>query len=121
MRRFAEATLDDDAIYFDHDAARTTGHRAIPAPPTFAISLRAPDPRAGLDIDYTKLLHGEQTLLLDRPLYVGDRISVQATIVEAYVKEGKAGAMDFMVVETVGENLDGSRVFRARSLTVIRR
>ncbi len=74
-----------------------------------------------MDIDYTKLLHGEQTLFLDRPLYVGDRISVQATIVEAYVKAGRSGAMDFMVIETVGKDGDDSRVFRSRSLTVIRR
>lgn len=120
MRRFAEATLDDDPIYADEAAARAAGHPTIPAPPTYAISLRAPDPREGLAVDFTKLLHGEQTLLLDRPLYVGDRITVQATIVDAYVKTGKAGAMDMMVIETVGVDDQRNRVFRARSLTVIR-
>lgn len=121
VRRFAEATLDEDPIYRDEAAARAAGHPAIPAPPSFAIALRAPDPREGLDVDFTKLLHGEQELLHDRPLYVGDRLVVQATIVEAYAKEGKAGAMDFMVIETVGTDERGGRVFRARSTTVIRR
>jgi len=121
VRRFAEATLDDDPIYRDESAARAAGHPAIPAPPTFAIALRAPDPREGLEVDFTRLLHGEQELLFDRPLYVGDRLVVQATIVEAYAKEGKAGAMDFMLIETVGKDPNGARVFRARSLTVIRR
>ncbi len=75
----------------------------------------------GLDIDFTKLLHGEQELLFDRPLYVGDEIAVQATIVEASCKAGKAGPMDLVVVETVGHDATGARVFRARSLAVIRR
>ena len=120
VRRFAEATLDDDPIYRDADAARAAGHRAIPAPPTFAIALRAPDPREGLDIDWTKLLHGEQTLTYARPLYVGDAVDVQARIAEAYVKEGKAGAMDMMVLETTGR-IGGELAFTARSLIVIRR
>jgi acyl dehydratase len=118
--RFAEATLDDDPVYRDLDAARAAGHPAIPAPPTFAIALRAPDPRVGLDIDWTKLLNGEQTLTYSRPLYVGDAVDVQQRIVEAYVKEGKAGAMDMMVLETTG-HVDGVLVFTSRSLIVIRR
>jgi acyl dehydratase len=121
VRRFADAVGDPHPRYRDESVARAEGHPAIPAPPTFAIALRAPDPRAGLEIDFTKLLHGEQELLFDRPLYVGDVLDVQATIVEAYAKAGKAGVMDFMIVETVGRDPVGSRVFRARSLAVIRR
>jgi len=121
VRRFAEATGDDDPIYRDEAAARAAGYARIPAPPTFAIALRAPDPRVGLDVDFTKLLHGEQTLRYERALAVGDELTVQATIVEAYAKAGKAGVMDFMVVETVGRDRDGAQVFAARSLTVIRR
>jgi acyl dehydratase len=120
VRRFAEATGDDDPIYRDEAAARAAGYERIPAPPTFAIALRAPDPRVGIDVDFTKLLHGEQTLTYARPLYVGDELTVQATIVEAYAKAGKAGVMDFMVIETVGTD-HGTRVFASRSLTVIRR
>ena len=121
VRRFAEATGDDDPIYADEAAARAAGHPRIPAPPTFAIALRAPDPRRGLDVDFTRLLHGEQTIEYARPLYVGDEIRVQATIVECYAKAGKAGPMDFMVIETVGTDPTGARVFATRSLTVIRR
>ncbi len=121
VRRFAEATLDESPIYRDDDAARAAGYDAIPAPPTFATALRAPDPRAGLDIDFTKLLHAEQSYAFVRPLLVGDRISVQATIVEAFAKEGKAGVMDFMVIETRGTDSAGALVFSARSTTVIRR
>jgi acyl dehydratase len=121
VRRFAEATSDDNPIYRDEAAARAAGYARIPAPPTFAIALRAPDPRIGLDVDFTKLLHGEQTLRYERPLLCGDELTVQATIVEAYAKAGKAGPMDFMVIETTGRDPAGALVFTARSLTVIRR
>src|SRR5687767_9505035 len=82
VRRFAEATGDEDPVYRDEAAARAAGHPRIPAPPTFAIALRAPDPRQGLDVDFTRLLHGEQTIEALRPLHVGDEIRVQATIVD---------------------------------------
>jgi acyl dehydratase len=121
VRRFAEATGDDNPIYRDAEAAREAGYERIPAPPTFAIALRAPDPRLGLEVDFTKLLHGEQTMRYERPLLCGDELTVQATIVEAYAKEGKAGVMDFMVIETVGKDPSGAVVFTTRSLTVIRR
>jgi acyl dehydratase len=121
VRRFAEAIGDDHPRYRDENVARAEGHPAIVAPPTFAAALRAPDPRADLDIDYTKLLHGEQELLFDRPLYVGDELEVQATIVDAYAKAGKAGVMDFLLVETVGRDEAGARVFRSRALVVVRR
>ena len=114
IRRFAEATGDDNPAYLDDDAP-------LPAPPTFAIALRAPDPRAGLEIDFTKLLHAEQSLTFERALVAGDRLRVQATIVDAYAKEGKSGVLDFMVIETVGTDPGGAIVYRARSTTAIRR
>jgi acyl dehydratase len=121
VRRFADATGDDNPIYRDADAARAAGYERIPAPPIFAIALRPPDPREGLDVDFTKLLHGEQTLRYERALMCGDELTVQATIVDAYAKAGKNGPMDFMIIETVGDDPAGRRVFTARSLTVIRR
>jgi hypothetical protein len=42
-------------------------------------------------------------------------------IAEAYVKSGKSGDMDMMVLITEGTNDRGEPVFTARSLVVIRR
>ena len=75
IRRFAEAIGDPNPIYVDEAAARAAGHPRIPAPPTFATALRPNDPREGLDIDWKKLLHGEQELTYHRPLYAGDRVT----------------------------------------------
>jgi acyl dehydratase len=121
IRRFAEAIGDPDPIYRDDAAARAAGHPAIPAPPTFPTALRPEDPRAGLDIDFRKVLHGEQSFWYERPLYAGDRVQVIARIADIYKKAGKSGAMDFVVVETEGRDLAGALLYRARSVTVVRR
>ena len=120
IRRFAEAVGDTNPIYVDEAAARAAGHPRIPAPPTFATALRPNDPREGMDIDWKKLLHGEQESVYARPLYAGDRVTVVGRIAEAYVKEGKTGVMDFMVVETRATDGDGALVFTARSTVVVK-
>ncbi len=120
IRRFVEAVGDPDPIYVDEEAARVAGHPRIPAPPTFATALRPNDPREGVDIDFRKLLHGEQEFAYERPLYAGDRITVVGRIADAYAKEGKAGVMDFLVTETRGTDEHGRLVFTARSTAVIK-
>jgi acyl dehydratase len=121
IRRFAEAVGDTNPIYVDEAAARAAGHPRIPAPPTFAIALRANDPRGGIELDWRKLLHGEQELIYARPLYAGDRLTIVGRIAGAAVKETKSGIMDVMVLETVATDGDGARVFTARSTVLVRR
>jgi acyl dehydratase len=121
IRRFVEAVGDPDPMYLDEEAARQAGHPRIPAPPTFATALRANDPREGVDIDFKKLLHGEQEFVYERPVYAGDRLTVTGRIAEAYAKEGKAGVMDFLVTETRATDENGQLVFTARSTAVIKR
>jgi acyl dehydratase len=112
IRRFAEALGDDSPTWSDEHA---------PAPPTFATCLRANDPRDGLDIDWTRLLHGEQEFSHHRPMFAGDRITVVQRIAECTAKSGKSGDMDLMTLVTEGTDEGGQPVFTARSLVVIRR
>jgi len=121
IRRFAEAVGDPNPIYVDEAAARAAGHPRIPAPPTFAAALRANDPRGGIDIDWRKLLHGEQEFDFARPLYAGDKLTVVGRIAEAAVKQTKAGVMDVMVLETIATDESGARVFTGRSTVLVRR
>lgn len=121
IRRFAEAIGDANPIYVDEAAARAAGHPRIPAPPTFAIALRANDPRVGIDIDWRKLLHGEQELVFDRALYAGDVLTLTARIAGADVKTTKSGTMDVMILETEARDAAGQRVFVARSTVLVRR
>lgn len=121
IRRFAEAIGDDDPVYRDEAAARAAGLPGIVAPPTFAIALRPNDVRAGLDIDWRKLLHAEQELEQRRPLVAGDRITVVQRIADVYDKSGRSGWMDFLVLETEGKDESGELVFVARATVAIRR
>ena len=121
IRRFAEAVGDTNPIYVDEAAARAAGPPRIPAPPTFAVALRANDPRGGIELDWRKLLHGEQEFTFARPLYAGDRLTIIGRIAAADVKQTKSGVMDVMVLETVATDGDGARVFSARSTVLVRR
>lgn len=121
IRRFAEALGDDNPIYRDLVAAQSAGYPSIPAPPTFAVALRANDVREGIDIDWTRLLHGEQEFEFCRPLFAGDRVTLKQRIADVYEKSGKAGTMDFLVLESEGRDPSGELVFTAKSTLVIRR
>ena len=121
IARFAAAIGDTNPLYHDAAAARAAGHANIIAPPTFAIALRPADPREGLDIDFRKLLHGEQSFELHRQLHAGDSITVVGEIVAADVKATKSGIMDTLTTEARGTSVTGELVFVTRSTVLVRR
>lgn len=80
IREFADALGDDDPVYRDVRAAQAAGHSDVIAPPTFAIilSLRAQaalveDPELGLD--YSRVVHGDQSFVHHRPITAGDQLT----------------------------------------------
>ncbi|MEJ6011159.1 MaoC family dehydratase N-terminal domain-containing protein [Novosphingobium aquae] len=127
LKFFAKATGETDPIYFDAEAARTAGHPAIPAPPTylFSLALSAPakrgglfDPVGGLGIDMARVLHGEQSFTYHAPIHAGDRLVLTTTTSDIYAKKG--GALEFVVQDT--QAVDSAGVLRAemRMVTVVR-
>jgi acyl dehydratase len=79
IREFADAIGDPDPIYRDPGAARAAGHPDVIAPPTFAIIVTMAaqgvllhDPELGLD--YSKVVHREQSFRHHRPVRAGDRL-----------------------------------------------
>jgi acyl dehydratase len=123
LKFFAKATGETNSIYFDEDAARGAGHKALPAPPTFQFSLEllAPDPQGPLgllNVDIGKVLHGEQQFSFERQIYAGDTIKLVTRIVDIYDK--KAGALEFIVQETIAENQNAEPVGKTRTVTVVR-
>lgn len=113
IRRFCEAVGEPNPIYRE-------GER-IPAPPTFAIALRPNDVREGMGIDMKKVLHGEQEFEFRRPVYAGDVLTIVQRIADIYEKQGKSGAMDFLVLETIATDNKGETVYTARANVVVRR
>jgi acyl dehydratase len=78
IREFAEAT-GPHPVHTDPAAARAAGYPDVIAPPTFAVIVAqrcdaqlVRDPEAG--IDYSRVVHGEQTFAHHRPIVAGDRL-----------------------------------------------
>jgi peroxisomal enoyl-CoA hydratase 2 len=119
VSNFATAVCDDSPVYRDPRAAKEAGLPAIPAPPTFPFVMNTwgqfpeiqPDDvptgnpmgevigplmaKGGL------ILHGEQEFIYHRPVVVGDVLSGEGTVVDAYTKDSKGKTMTFIVTETV--------------------
>ena len=88
--------LDDPS---DQNELKYVYERHLVALPTFAVTLAAgamflADPKFG--INYTLLLHAEQSLLLHRPLPVEGTVLGQTTIDEIYDKGADKGAIVHM-------------------------
>ena len=123
VRAFADAIGDPSPVYRDLAAAQAAGHPAIPAPPTFAACRRGSDDvREGLDMDWSRILHGGEEITLNRPLYVGDTVHVGQRVADVYTKEGRAGGvMDFLVLEVVAKDDAGEVVYTVRRTVVVKR
>src|SRR5919107_4746887 len=85
IRKFADAIGDWNPAYTDVEAAKALGHPDVIAPPTFLTVLNfrfagegpVVDPALGLN--YSLVVHGEQSFELHRPVRAGDVLtSVQS-------------------------------------------
>jgi acyl dehydratase len=118
---FADAIGESSELCRDAEAARQSGYPDVIAPPTFAIVLSMAsahqanhDP--GLGLDYSMVVHGEQSFAHSRPLHAGD-VVVATTTIESI----KAiGALSMMVTSTDLSTTDGEHVCTARSTLVER-
>jgi acyl dehydratase len=118
---FADAIGESSELCRDRDAARRAGYPDVIAPPTFVIALSMAsadeatrDP--GLGLDFSMVVHGEQTFRHSRPLHAGD--VVRATTTVESVKT--LGALSMLVTSTDITTVDGEHVCTARSMLVER-
>ena len=120
IREFAEATGAHPA-HLDPEAARALGYPDVIAPPTFAVIVDqrcdaqlVNDPEAG--IDYSRVVHGEQTFKHHRPIVAGDRLVAVLHV------DGVRSAGGHAMVSTRSEitTEDGEPVCTASSTIVVR-
>ena len=123
IRRFAQAIGDDNPLYRDEEYAEKSRYGGIIAPPTFATTFGFEGERIieKLDINYARLLHGEQEYEYHKPIRAGDVISFSTKVTDVTEKQGKSGVMDIITTEMTGHNQGGEKVFVGRSTAVIRR
>ena len=121
IREFASAIGDDERWYHDVEFARAAGHPDIPAPPTFAYVpalLMGQGPRTDPDvgIDYSRIVHGEQRIEFNRPIYAGDVLAGAVTLED--IRD--AGGNELIEILCVLSDTDGEEVCRVTSLLVSR-
>lgn len=121
IREFARAIGDTNPAYHDPQAAKALGYSDVIAPPTFAIvvSLEAAnaalfDPELGLD--YSRVVHGEQTFTYTRPICAGDELMVTTVIENIRSMAGN----DMITTKGIITTVDGEPVATASSMLVSR-
>jgi acyl dehydratase len=126
VRRFASAIGETNRIFFDEAAARAGGYRGVPIPPTYVFCLKhavsGPDEvlrSLGVEGESGKLLHAEQAFEYVAPICAGDRLNFRERVADVYEK--KAGALVFIVLETVVSDDSGRRMAVIRHTEAIRR
>ena len=121
IREFADAINDPNPAYRSVDAAGALGHPDIVAPPTFPIVVTLTaghqfiaDPAAG--VDYSRVVHGEQRFVHERPVRAGDQLQVTLEVEGIRVAAGNEMINTKAEVRTV----DGELVTTAYATIVVR-
>ena len=85
IREFAAAVFSTNPINHDVAAAKTAGYADLVAPPTFGVVIQErslhdvlADPEA--DIDFSRVVHGDQRFVLNRPIVAGDELTSVLTV-----------------------------------------
>lgn len=121
VARFAAAVgAGNDPLFSDRQAAIEMGLPGPLAPPTFAVTqiFHVPrderESRLGANLDYGRVLHGEQEFLIERLPVVGETLKGRMRIAKDFTKEGKrGGSMRFVTYETKFSDADGNEVITA--------
>ncbi len=121
VARFAAAVgAENDPIFSDRQAAIEMGLPGPVAPPTFGVTqiFQVPrderESRLGANLDYGRVLHGEQEFLIRRLPVVGETLKGRMRIAKDFTKEGKrGGSMRFVTYETKFSDADGAEVMTA--------
>lgn len=120
IAEFAAAVGASDPKHTDVEAARTAGYADVVAPPTYLVGVAQQaegaaitDPDAG--IDFTRLVHGEQSFTHHRPAVAGDEVTARTTV--ARVRSAGGHSMVTLDTEVVAQ--DGP-LTSTRSVMVIR-
>jgi acyl dehydratase len=118
---FADAIGEPSQLCRDKEAAVKAGYPDVIAPPTFAViidqrSTKAAVTDPGLGLDYSMVVHGEQSFSYSRPLHAGD-VVVATTTIESI---RTLGAHSMLVTSTCIDTVDGEHICTAKSNLVER-
>lgn len=110
VKKFAEAIGDPNPLYVDEEAAKASRYGRLLAPPTFPRTFEYGEVE-GIGPPGQGLIHGEHRIRYERSLFVGEEVRCYAEVTDYYEKEGRDGALGFLISERVGESPDEERIF----------
>jgi acyl dehydratase len=121
IREFARAIGATDPAYHDPAAARALGHPDVVAPPTFAVVVASAandqvvqDPDLG--VDYSRVVHGDQRFVYERPVVAGDELVCESTVEEITSR----GGHDFLTMRADVRTVGGEPVVSVWCKLVVR-
>jgi len=107
IREFANAVFSTNPVNHDVFAAQAAGYTDLVAPPTFAVVIQErslhtvlADPEA--DIDFSRVVHGDQRFIANRAIVAGDELTSVLTV--ASVKSLGAHSMITFATEIFDAN-----------------
>ena len=120
VKEFALAVGENNPLFYDPDAAREQGFPGPVAPPTFSVTqiFQVPreerESRLGANLEYSRVLHGEQEFTYKRLPLAGEVLKGTMRIAKDFEKEGKrGGTMRFVTYETKFTDAGGDEVLTA--------
>jgi acyl dehydratase len=121
IAEFAEAIGEPSELCRNKAAAQRAGYPDVIAPPTFAIviamaSTASMHSEPGLGLDYSMVVHGEESFSHSRPLHAGDVVVATTTVESIRV----VGTMSMLVTSTDISTTGGEHVCTAKSTLVER-
>jgi acyl dehydratase len=121
IREFATAIGAHDPLHHDVEAAKAAGYPDLVASPTFLAVLTMQvlvdlvlDPDLG--IDYSRVVHGDQRFVYERPVVAGDELVVVNRIEEVMTRAGN----DFLNIRQEVHTTGGEPVATVWHKTVVR-
>jgi acyl dehydratase len=121
IREFARAVFSTNPVNLDVFAAQAAGYTDVVAPTTFAVVIQErsltsviSDPEA--DIDFSRVVHGDQRFVSVRPIVAGDELT--SVLEVASVKS--LGAHSMITFNTEIFDLEKNLVCTAISTLVVR-
>jgi acyl dehydratase len=118
VRKFAEAIADPNPLYVDEEAARESRYGGLIAPPTFPRTFDYGEVE-GIGSPGQGFIHGEHRIRYERLLFVGEEVRCYAEVKDYYEKDGREGALGFLISERVGESPDRERIFAMLDTAVL--
>ena len=120
IKGFAEAIEDPNPLWQDEEYARSSQYGGIVAPPGFLMSLmmRGPIMELPFELPFTRRLDGGGDWEYFKPVRPGDVLTVVTKLVDIREREGRLGAMVFMVSEITWRNQRNELVARSRGTSI---